>query len=86
MPYVIHFQNESIGDERVKPWPQRFRGLPARLVDSLQTEFLTWHGRVCFETAMEHQRAFGARYPDKAESPLTWPRRKLRNEQNPVPA
>jgi hypothetical protein len=65
--YYIHFSNEYVEGERVRPKPERFRDLTARFVAWLQSEFVTWRGPNCFDNPQEHQRAFGRKYRDKAE-------------------
>lgn len=65
--YYVQYSNEYVQNERVTPKSQRFRDLAARLVDWLQSEFVTWRGPNCFDNPQEHQRAFGRKYRDKAE-------------------
>jgi hypothetical protein len=65
--YYIRFSNEYVKNERVVAKSERFVGLTARLLERLQTGFVTWRGSNCFDNEQEHLRAFGDRFRSAAE-------------------
>ena len=66
--YYISYSNEYVDDEKVVSKSPEFQKATKRFRGWLESQFVSWRGRNCFDNASEHVRIFGDRFSKRRRS------------------